>query len=722
MPGSLLALKQFVNGSSGQVIIAGASVPAYQTVSGNATLASDGTLLTKHAANAQTGVYTVVAGDNGEIIRYTGAGGVTLSLTAAATLGDGFYFYLRNDSSGTITIDPNAAETIDGGATLPVEAGQGICVFTNGTLWFTIGSASAVATNFGDLSDVDVSGAADASLAVFNTGDTTWHDRTAGGDVTMDDQADFTVINNAITNAKAADMAGFTIKAKADTGTGDPTDFSVGTNTVVGRVAGDIVAAQLVTGQVADDAITNAKAANMAANTVKANATASSADPADLAVGTNTVVGRVAGNIVAAQLATGQVADGAITNAKAADMAANTVKANATASTADPADLSVGTNTVVGRVAGNIVAAQLATGQVADDAITNAKAANMAGFTIKAKTDTGAGDPTDFSVGTNTVVGRVAGDIVAAQVVTAQIAIDAVDSTILDLSDTYNLNGGGGDIQVADTPATGTSAVNQNYVDSVAQGLAPQNSVVVRAQGNINLAAPGATIDGITMNVGDRFLADQQSTATQDGVYVFQGAATPATRATDFAIGTAVAGFFVFVQEGTDADAGFVFTNDDGSDIVNTDDLIVAQFSGAGQIIAGVGLVKSVNTLTLALDELSTSGTFTPGSDHVTGLDGGAQFNWLWTTIAGAVFGSGLTVTAGVAAISLTSDTFTPTASQTVFTLSAAADASCENTALVNGVAYIEGTDYTISGTTFTWLDNLFTLDTTDCLEVRYWA
>jgi len=74
---------------------------------------------------------------------------------------------------------------------------------------------------------------------------------------------------------------------------------------------------------------------------------------------------------------TANIVANAVTNAELAEMEANTVKANATAGSANPANLAVGLFTVVGRVAGNIVAAELVTAQVADDAISYAKMQNV---------------------------------------------------------------------------------------------------------------------------------------------------------------------------------------------------------------------------------------------------------------------------------------------------------------------------------------------------------
>jgi hypothetical protein len=59
--------------------------------------------------NAKTGAYTVALTDYGQVIDMT-SGTWTLALTAAATLGDGFWFCTRNSGTGDITIDPNASE------------------------------------------------------------------------------------------------------------------------------------------------------------------------------------------------------------------------------------------------------------------------------------------------------------------------------------------------------------------------------------------------------------------------------------------------------------------------------------------------------------------------------------------------------------------------------------------------------------------------------------
>lgn len=84
-------------------------------------------------------------------------------------------------------------------------------------------------------------------------------------------------------------------------------------------------------------------------------------------------------------------------------------------------------------------------------------------------------------------------------------------------------------------PTTANSLVNRQYVLDVLAGIRdPKDAVRVASIANIALATPGTTIDGITMVVGDRFLAKNQSTASENGIYVWNGAAVPATRATDF--------------------------------------------------------------------------------------------------------------------------------------------------------------------------------------------
>lgn len=103
--------------------------------------------------------YTIVAGDLGKVINVDAtSGAITLTLTAAATLGDGFWCYVRkaDSSANGVVIDPNAAETVNGAATatLSTQYDQRLLV-CDGTGWFlqidTSGSGSGTATTFAGL-------------------------------------------------------------------------------------------------------------------------------------------------------------------------------------------------------------------------------------------------------------------------------------------------------------------------------------------------------------------------------------------------------------------------------------------------------------------------------------------------------------------------------------------------------------------------------------------
>ena len=151
-----------------------------------------------------------------------------------------------------------------------------------------------------------------------------------------------------------------------------------------------------------------------------------------------------------------------------------------------------------------------------------------------------------------------------------------------------------------------TSLVSKEYVDAVKVGLDFKDSVRVASTATVNISSAPAAIDGVTLSSDDRVLLKNQSTGSQNGIYVFNGSGSAMTRATDAdADAEVTAGMFVFVEEGTaNADNGYVLTTD-GSITVGSTSLTFTQFSGAGQIVAGDGLLKSGNTLSVNDDNIS---------------------------------------------------------------------------------------------------------------------
>lgn len=100
-------------------------------------------------------------------------------------------------------------------------------------------------------------------------------------------------------------------------------------------------------------------------------------------------------------------------------------------------------------------------------------------------------------------------------------------------------------------PSAAQDVATKAYVDANITGINWKDSVRVASTGNITLTAPGATIDGITMATNDRMLLKNQSTGSQNGLYVWNGASSTATRVLDANTFDELEAAIVSVEEGT---------------------------------------------------------------------------------------------------------------------------------------------------------------------------
>jgi hypothetical protein len=103
------------------------------------------------------------------------------------------------------------------------------------------------------------------------------------------------------------------------------------------------------------------------------------------------------------------------------------------------------------------------------------------------------------------------------------------------------------------TPSASGDGVPKSYVDSLVEGLAWKDSCRVATQSNTNLASPGATIDGVSMASQDRVLVRSQSTTSENGIYVWNGAAVAMTRSLDASTFPELEQAITTVEEGTSA-------------------------------------------------------------------------------------------------------------------------------------------------------------------------
>ena len=217
-----------------------------------------------------------------------------------------------------------------------------------------------------------------------------------------------------------------------------------------------------------------------------------------------------------------------------------------------------------------------------------------------------------------------------------------------------------GNAKVA-TPTDAAHIATKGYVDAARQGLDVKQSVRVATTANVAISTgleAGDIIDGVTLVAGDRVLVKDQSTATENGIYVAvaSGAASRSSDANGTAdTGELKPGTFTFVEEGTvNSDKGFVVSTN-GTITIGSTSIAWTQFSGAGSFTAGDGLSQSGNTINvnvtanrtaITADAIDIASTYV-GQSSITTLGTITTGVWNGTDVAVADGGTGSSTAAG---------------------------------------------------------------------------
>ena len=257
------------------------------------------------------------------------------------------------------------------------------------------------------------------------------------------------------------------------------------------------------------------------------------------------------------------------------------------------------TGAVTGNVTGNL------TGNVSGNVTTATGTSTFNNVTIDGTLDMSSG-----------TVGTITG------LATPTNASDAATKGYVDTADALKLNLSGGTLSGAiamgtnkitglGTPTADADAVTKAYVDAIAQGIDAKASVVAASTTNLTLSG-AQTIDGVSVIAGDRVLVKDQTTTSANGIYLCASGSW--TRTTDADTYAELVAAYTFVEAGTvNGNNGFICTIASGGTLGSTA-ITWAQFSGAGQVVAGTGMSKTGNTLNV---NTASSARIVVGADEI---------------------------------------------------------------------------------------------------------
>ena len=178
----------------------------------------------------------------------------------------------------------------------------------------------------------------------------------------------------------------------------------------------------------------------------------------------------------------------------------------------------------------------------------------------------------------------------------------------------------GGTITGLGSPSAGSDAATKTYVDNLVTGLKTRIICRSATTANISLTTDlqnGDTLDGVTLATDDKVLVKNQTTTSQNGIYVVVASGT-ASRDPDFDTVAELAGQLTIIKEGTtNADTMWLCTTDSGT--IGVASITFTQiFPSAGGTVTSVAVADAgASEFTITGSPITSTGTINLAIDSI---------------------------------------------------------------------------------------------------------
>jgi len=188
----------------------------------------------------------------------------------------------------------------------------------------------------------------------------------------------------------------------------------------------------------------------------------------------------------------------------------------------------------------------------------------------------------------------------------------------------------GGTITGLSTPSNNSDVAIKSYVDDAVAGLRTRTIAECATTANVNLSnglEAGDTIDGVTLVAGDRVLVKDQSTATENGLYIAVSSGAASRDPEHDTIAELSGGMVVVNQGSTNDNKIFLCTTDSDGSLGSTNITYTQVTPSNTGTVTSIGLTQSGSEFSISGSPVTSAGNITLDVNRISATKIGGNSN-----------------------------------------------------------------------------------------------